>query len=98
MVVKAEDEPIGYIWFTHVASEAEPIIELHICADPEFHGKWLTPRVVKHGLEVIRTLEVGHVVAFHESPPLRKALKFIGFKSYGAFINILKTEDIPWDS
>ena len=90
---------MGYIWFTYVASEGEPIAEMHICSSPDVRGRWLTRRVVQYGFDVIKKLKVGYTLAVHPDPTLRKALNSLGFKSHGAFINILKTEDIPsWDS
>ena len=88
----SETEPVAFLWFT-VFNQAPYTLELHACANPKWHGRWLTLPVL---VELLRYLyvdvEVRQLVAFHSDPGLRKVLKRIGFEAHGSFTHILNME------
>ena len=85
--------PIAYVWFTGVVTDPF-ILELHVCANPEWHGRWLTLPVLVELLGYLYVdAEVDKLVAFHTDPGLRKVLKRIGFEDHGSFIHILDMEN-----
>ncbi len=70
------------------------IVEMHLCACPEYHSKWVT----KSGIDAFYNLlfEIADVVLALETDPRRKKmLSRLGFDTSRNMVNILSfTEDI----
>ena len=91
------DVIVGYVWFTPVASTDLRVIEMHAAVDPEYHNRWLRPKVAWDILAVIEAY-ADVCLALHPSPKLRRVLSRFGWKAYGDIVNVLHVRDIPWDS
>lgn len=86
-------EDIGYVWFTIITTQPKVIYEMHLCTDPQYHGKWLTPKVLVDLIGYAYVdMQADRILATHADPSLRSVLQRIGFESSGAFTNILNME------
>lgn len=92
--LESGSRPIGYVWFTPWSSDERNIYEMHLCVDPEWHGKWLTPKVLV-GLvgHAYIDLQADRILAMHTDPTMRAVLRRIGFESHGTFVNTLDMEN-----
>jgi len=97
MEVTKGDTPVGYIWLTHVASELEPILELHLCVHPDWKRRWLTRRVLSQGFKYLSETDARYILAIHTDPELRDIMCRLGFKRTGEFINILDLNEVAND-
>ena len=93
--VTCGDEPIAYVWFTSVSGRAaEPIVELHLCASPEWGSRWLTlPVFSTLYLRMVSGIEAEWVLAMHSDTKFRGILKRLGFTPIGRTTNILNTRE-----
>lgn len=86
-------EPVAFVWFTGVNTDPF-ILELHVCAHPEWHGRWLKLHVLVELLAHLHSdVKADRLVASHPDPGLRKVLKRIGFEAHGSFTHILNMEN-----
>lgn len=86
-------EPIGYIWFSPIASDDDNVIEMHICCKPGWEGRWLTRPVVRAGYQLIDRIGARYVVAMHDNPEYQQVLKKLGFQ-LGDRVNVLDTKEL----
>jgi L-amino acid N-acyltransferase YncA len=86
MEVSRDGIPVGYAWLSYLADDT---VELHVCADPDEHGKVVTKRVLKTLHQMMKDTGATHVVAFHQDPKFRDMIERLGFESCGTMVHVL---------
>lgn len=85
LTIEDEGTLVALVWLTEVFSEKE-VAELHLCARPEYHGRWLTRPVLRIGLPWLA--EYDHIVAVHGDPRFKRMLNRLGFDTAAPHMNI----------
>ena len=85
--------PVGYIWLSPVYSTDHKVVELHLCARPEYHGRWLTPRVLRDGFQFMSDSRARYVIALHMNQEYRDLLDRLGWETHGDFVSVLDMEN-----
>ena len=86
MEVSRDGIPIGFAWLSRMSDTA---VELHVCAEPDQHGRLLNKQVLSTLMGMMDDSGADHVVAAHSSPVLRRILRRLGFTNHGTHVSIL---------
>ncbi|MEK9811269.1 MAG: hypothetical protein VW362_12525 [Candidatus Nanopelagicales bacterium] len=85
---------VAVVWLTPIFSHSGNVVEFHICAAPEYRGRWVTRDVLDIGIPWLNQFD--YVLAVHTDQKLKSALRKLKFDTSAEHMNVRKRDD-TWD-